>query len=158
MISDFGSSKVVGYEGDGKFSSAQSINYFLFSENFKGQMKPVKQRSTFVGTAQYISPEVAGGRSCGPEADFWALGGIIFQMISGQPPFRGVSEYKILQKINKLQYCFPQGFDETAKDLVKRLLVTEVEERLGHSGIDEIKEHPFFKVNLKFCTKPNNSF
>lgn len=120
-----------------------------FLEQIKGQLKPTKQRSTFVGTAQYISPEVASGRSCGPEADFWALGGIIFQMISGQPPFRGVNEYQILQKINKLHYRFPNGFDETAKDLVKRLLVTEVEERLGYNGIDEIKEHPFFKVNLQ---------
>jgi 3-phosphoinositide dependent protein kinase-1 len=146
MISDFGSSKVIGYEGDGKYRVCQKMRLLLFLEQMKGQLKPMKQRSTFVGTAQYISPEVASGRSCGYEADFWALGGIVFQMVSGQPPFRGINEYQILQKINKLQYRFPHGFDETAKDLVKRLLVTEVDERLGHNGIDEIKEHPFFKV------------
>jgi hypothetical protein len=67
-------------------------------------------------------------------------------MISGQPPFRGINEYQILQKVNKLHYKFPTGFDETGKDLVKQLLVPEVENRLGHNGIEEIKEHPFFKV------------
>lgn len=72
-------------------------------------MKPIKQRSTFVGTAQFISPEVMTGRFCGPVSDFWALGGIIFQMISGQPPFRGINEYQILQKVTKLQYKFPNG-------------------------------------------------
>ncbi|KAI6176420.1 3-phosphoinositide-dependent protein kinase 1 [Aphelenchoides bicaudatus] len=130
MLSDFGSCKVIGYEGDRKMRNPR---------------KQVKQRSTFVGTAQYISPEVASSKSCGPEADFWALGGIIFHMISGQPPFRGINEYQILQKVHKLLYSFPPGFDEKAKELVKLLLVTEVENRLGHNGIEEIKSHPFFK-------------
>jgi len=42
-------------------------------------------RSSFVGTAHYISPEVLKSEDVGPECDYWALGAIIFQMISGQP-------------------------------------------------------------------------
>lgn len=193
MLSDFGSAKVIGYEGDGwSFVCVEMSNKQTLLDQLKNQPKPVKQRSTFVGTAQYISPEVAAGRSCGFESDFWALGSIIFQMVSGQvrqsyscvlsgvvgscfsgiqrstrvrllhkhtrirlfillthlqPPFRGINGYQILQKINKLQYCFPEGFDETAKDLVKKLLVIEIDDRLGHNGIEEIKEHPFFAVD-----------
>lgn len=50
-------------------------------------VKPIKRsvRSSFVGTAHYISPEVLKSEDVGPECDYWALGAIIFQMISGQP-------------------------------------------------------------------------
>ena len=44
-------------------------------------------------------------------------------MISGIPPFQSKSEYMIFKKIEKLDYSFHEGFDEHAKDLVKRLLV-----------------------------------
>ncbi|KAI6214557.1 3-phosphoinositide-dependent protein kinase 1 [Aphelenchoides besseyi] len=84
-------------------------------------------------------------RKCGPEADYWALGVIIFQMISGQPPFRGMAEYQILRKITTLQYRFPEGFDDTAKDLVQQLLIVDAEKRLGYNGTDEIKFHKYFE-------------
>ena len=49
-------------------------------------VKPKRNvRSSFVGTAHYISPEVLKSEDVGPECDYWALGAIIFQMISGQP-------------------------------------------------------------------------
>jgi 3-phosphoinositide dependent protein kinase-1 len=52
-------------------------------------------------------------------------------MISGIPPFQSKSEYMIFKKIEKLEYSFHEGFDENAKDLVKKLLVIEPKERLG---------------------------
>lgn len=56
-------------------------------------------------------------------SDFWALGCIVYQMISGRFAFQGLSEYLTWQKIKKLEYAFPEGFDEQAKDLVQKLLV-----------------------------------
>lgn len=56
-------------------------------------------------------------------SDFWALGCIVYQMISGRFAFQGLSEYLTWQKIKKLEYTFPEGFDEQAKDLVQKLLV-----------------------------------
>jgi 3-phosphoinositide dependent protein kinase-1 len=44
-------------------------------------------------------------------------------MIAGRFAFQGLSEYLTWQKIKQLEYSFPEGFDEQAKDLVKRLLV-----------------------------------
>ncbi|KAI6200868.1 3-phosphoinositide-dependent protein kinase 1 [Aphelenchoides besseyi] len=140
MISDFGSAKVIGYDGDDKTPP-------------KSRARSMPKRGTFVGTAHYISPEVACGSKCGPEADYWALGVIIFQMISGQPPFRGMAEYQILRKITTLQYRFPEGFDDTAKDLVQQLLIVDAEKRLGYNGTDEIKFHEYFKdVDWKTIT------
>jgi 3-phosphoinositide dependent protein kinase-1 len=69
-------------------------------------------------------------------------------MISSMPPFRGINEYQILRKINNLQYKFPEGFNDVAKDLVQRLLVVDADQRLGHGDIDEIKQHSFFDVSL----------
>lgn len=54
-------------------------------------------------------------------SDFWALGCIIYQMIAGRFVFRGLSDW---QKIKQLEYTFPDGFDEQAQDLVKKLLVS----------------------------------
>ena len=52
-------------------------------------------------------------------------------MISGIPPFQSKSEYMIFKKIEKLEYSFHEGFDENAKDLVKKFLVIEPKDRLG---------------------------
>ena len=44
-------------------------------------------------------------------------------MIAGKFPFHALSEYLMWQKVKNLDYTFPDGFDEVAKDLVQRLLV-----------------------------------
>lgn len=64
-------------------------------------------------------------------SDLWALGCIIYQMVSGSMPFRGQSEYLIFQKILNLDYEYPEGFDRVAKDLVDKLLVVTPDKRLG---------------------------
>ena len=56
-------------------------------------------------------------------SDLWSLGCILYQMISGKFTFQGLSEYLTWQKIKQLDYTFPDGFNEQAKDLVQRLLV-----------------------------------
>lgn len=63
--------------------------------------------------------------------DFWALGCIIYQMIAGRFAFQGLSAYITMEKIKKVEYAFPEGFDEEAKDLVQKLLVPIVANWLG---------------------------
>jgi len=71
-------------------------------------------------------------------------------MIAGRFAFHGLSEYLTWQKVKALDYTFPDGFDEQAKDLVQKLLVKSPIERLGarESGssndIKALKAHPFF--------------
>lgn len=66
-------------------------------------------------------------------------------MIAGRPPFRGLSEFLIFQKVSSVKFQYPIGFPEVAKDLVNKLLVADPEKRLGALGFKELKSHPFFK-------------
>ncbi|KAG2146408.1 kinase-like protein [Suillus bovinus] len=105
---------------------------------------------TFVGTAQYVAPELLESNETSKSSDLWALGCIIYQMISGRFAFQGLSEYLTWQKIKSLDYTFPDGFDEDAKDLVRRLFVHDPTQRLGAGGPDSahsyaaLRAHPFF--------------
>lgn len=108
--------------------------------------QPAERANSFVGTAEYVSPELLKEKSACKASDLWALGCIIYQLLAGRPPFKGGNEYQTFQKITKLEYSFPDGFPALAKDLVSKLLVLNPTERLGsgEKGIDEIKKHPFF--------------
>ncbi|XP_064097420.1 3-phosphoinositide-dependent protein kinase 1-like isoform X2 [Macrobrachium nipponense] len=133
-ITDFGSAKI------------------LTQEEIDGVDDGRGRKNSFVGTAQYVSPELLENKRIGPSSDLWALGCIIYQMVSGLPPFRSRSEYLIFQKILKLEYEFPEGFCEEAKDLVQKILVIEGDKRLGakdKNGYPSIRSHPLF-VKMDF--------
>jgi len=122
------------------------------------------RRSSFVGTAQYVSPEILTDKKSSPASDLWAIGCIIYQMVEGQPPFQGRSEYAIFQKILKLEFKYPLGFPAVVTDLISKLLVIDSKQRLGAQdigGYASIKEHEFFKsidfesLHLKTPPRPS---
>ncbi|XP_013786809.1 3-phosphoinositide-dependent protein kinase 1-like isoform X2 [Limulus polyphemus] len=128
QITDFGSAKVLDNSSD-----LNTVN---------------ARKNSFVGTAQYVSPEMLTDKSAAPSSDLWAMGCILYQMVSGLPPFQASTEYLIFQKVIKLEYDFPDGFHPEAKDLVQKLLVIEPSQRLGatdEGGYSSIKKHPFFR-------------
>ncbi len=112
------------------------------------------KRSSFVGTAQYVSPEVLSGGGTSYASDLWAFGCVLYQMVTGMPPFQSQSEFLIFQKITKLEYTFYEGFDEHAKDLIRGLLVIDPEKRLGardETKYESLRSHPFF-AGVDFST------
>lgn len=96
---------------------------------------------SFVGTAEYVSPELLTDKNACKASDLWAFGCIIYQLLAGRPPFKAPNEYLTFQKIVALDYTFPDGFPEVARDLIERLLVLDPSKRLP---IDRIKNHQFF--------------
>ncbi|KAI0837287.1 kinase-like protein [Hypoxylon sp. FL0890] len=98
--------------------------------------------ASFVGTAEYVSPELLTNKNACKASDLWAFGCIIYQLLAGRPPFKAGSEYLTFQKIVNLDYEFPPGFPQAAKDLVERCLVLDPARRLT---IEHIKNHEFFE-------------
>ncbi|GAB0093194.1 3-phosphoinositide-dependent protein kinase 1 [Sergentomyia squamirostris] len=148
LIADFGSAK---------HTTSKDVSSILIEESPEKDKDPLSKgfrRNSFVGTAQYVSPEVLKGQPATKASDLWALGCIIYQMVSGLPPFRAGSEYLIFQKILKLDLTFPDGFDIAAKDVVEKLLVIDPNARLGADNpdnrYDSIRDHQFFD-GINWC-------
>lgn len=87
--------------------------------------------TSFVGTAEYVSPEVLNNAGISYSSDLWAMGCIIYQMFAGRPPFKGGSEYLTFQLITSRSLTFPEDFPAAARDLVEQLLQLEPAHRLG---------------------------
>lgn len=56
-------------------------------------------------------------------SDIWAIGCTLFFIIAGTPPFVAINDYQSFRKVEALDYTFPDGFYESAKDLIQKLLV-----------------------------------
>ncbi|XP_051511336.1 rho-associated protein kinase 2-like isoform X2 [Myxocyprinus asiaticus] len=109
---------------------------------------------TAVGTPDYISPEVlmsqGGTGYYGRECDWWSVGVFIYELLVGDTPFYAeslVGTYgKIMDHKNSLTFPDDIEISKDAEDLICAFL-TDREVRLGRTGVDEIKCHPFFKNN-----------
>lgn len=108
--------------------------------------------SNAVGTPDYISPEVlqsqGGEGEYGRECDWWSVGIFLYEMLIGDTPFYAdslVGTYgKIMDHRNSLTFPPEIEISENAKSLIRAFL-TDRHKRLGRSGIEEIKRHPFFQ-------------
>ena len=117
--------------------------------------KPERRGMTFVGTAEYVSPEVLGDKPAEFGADIWALVIMLYQMFYGKTPFKERTNYLIFRKIEQLKLDFEENdkikIPEEAKDLINKILVKDPKKRLGAGDpgsefdISHLKLHPFFK-------------
>ena len=101
-----------------------------------------------VGTPDYIAPEVFGQCGYNETVDWWSVGAILFEMLVGYPPFfsddPSVTCQKILHWRKTLNIPPEANLSPAATDILKRLLC-DADHRLGQTGVDEIKSHPFFE-------------
>ncbi len=120
-ISDFGLSKLVDDSDDKTF--------------------------TLCGTPQYLSPEILKNKGYDKTIDWWALGCIIYEMLTGVLPFHIPKGNKINPKIYEQSVNYPPEMSPDAIDLVKQLLNPNPKKRLGYgdNGVENIKQHKFFK-------------
>ena len=97
----------------------------------------------FVGTPNYMAPECVHNKFSDKRCDIWSLGCVLFDLITGFPPFNGASEYLIFQKSIEGKYIFPDGVvPEIAQDLIKKCIQIDPAKR---PTIDEILNHPYLK-------------
>ena len=146
-LSDFGLCKHSQGEGHGVKKINEEELRKLSARGSEYKRSRVLAFST-VGTPDYIAPEVFGKQGYNESADWWSIGVIFYEMVVGYPPFFADEPALTCQKIMhwKKTMHIPKeaGLSKEAVDLIKRM-ICEADDRLGSRGVEEIKEHPFFR-------------
>lgn len=99
-----------------------------------------------VGTPDYLAPEIILTRPHSFTADYWSLGAVVFEFLTGVPPFHRETEAATFSQIllGRADWEELDGLSPAAVDLIRRLLAVDPERRLGAGGIQEIKAHEWF--------------
>ncbi|KAL3633237.1 Serine/Threonine protein kinase, catalytic domain [Castilleja foliolosa] len=114
----------------------------LESGSASSESDSVQKSKSFVGTEEYVAPEIISGDGHDFSVDWWCLGVMLYEMLYGKTPFRGSNRketfYRILTKAPDLT-----GELTPLRDLIRRLLEKEPVKRICEIG--EIKGHDFFR-------------
>jgi 3-phosphoinositide dependent protein kinase-1 len=109
----------------------------------------VAERGSFVGSADYVSPETLKETPISASSDLWSYGCIVYSLFCGEGPYHTESSYATFQKIEANDFKVPDYVPAEAKDLIEKLLVLDPAGRLGNGDYDtdyeSIRTHPFFK-------------
>ncbi|KRW99442.1 Protein kinase-like domain [Pseudocohnilembus persalinus] len=121
------------------------LSYLEFDE--------ISLAKSICGTPEYMAPEIIKKQGYNQQVDYWSLGGILFEMITGIPPFDYRLIYRQDQKFEKIydrilqsDLPMPRLLSTFGKDLLNKLMQKVPSKRLGYNGIQEIKDHPWFSA------------
>ncbi|KAK3152753.1 hypothetical protein QOZ80_2BG0163110 [Eleusine coracana subsp. coracana] len=110
--------------------------------------EPTGARSmSFVGTHEYLAPEIIRGEGHGSAVDWWTLGVFLYELLHGATPFKGSGNRATLFNVVAQPLRFPDApaVSAAARDLIRGLLAKEPQNRLAYRrGAAEVKQHPFF--------------
>ena len=110
--------------------------------------KSTKRANSLVGSIDYMAPEILQATGHGKTADWWSVGVLMYEMLTGQLPFRGKNKPAIQKAICSHKLKTPSFLPGDATQLIKGLLDRQQDRRLGvgPDGTDTVKGHAFFKA------------
>eukprot|EP01017_Pseudomicrothorax_dubius_P028935 TRINITY_DN3482_c0_g1_i1.p1 TRINITY_DN3482_c0_g1~~TRINITY_DN3482_c0_g1_i1.p1 ORF type:complete len:363 (+),score=90.27 TRINITY_DN3482_c0_g1_i1:133-1221(+) len=100
------------------------------------------------GTPEYLAPEVLAKTGHGKPVDWWTLGAIVYEMVTGLPPFYTSNREELFRRIRNDPLPIPKYFSEALKSLLDGLFQKDPEKRLGsgRDGANNIRKHPWFST------------
>jgi len=115
-----------------------------FGLSKKGIKGNVGARS-ICGTPEYLAPEIIFKMGHGKAVDWWTLGAILYELLTGVPPFYSSSRDSLFDKIKFRKQKMPSKLTEDCTDLINQLLEKNPDRRLGSTnGSQAIRDHPWF--------------
>lgn len=113
-----------------------------FGLSKQGLLDTTDRTSTFCGTPEYLAPEVLQGKDYGKAVDWWSFGSLIYEMLTGLPPFYDEDVQKMYTLKMTAELDIPSDVHSDAADLIRKLLVRNPDNRL--QDVYVIKAHSWF--------------
>ncbi|KAK2953457.1 putative serine/threonine protein kinase [Blattamonas nauphoetae] len=109
---------------------------------------------TFLGTPDYMAIEMTRNEGYDETVDWWSVGCIMYEMLSGHPPFHSINDEAVMSSVKDYRQTLvrPKDISDDAWNMITHL-ICEPEDRLGRNGISDFIHHPLFlKHNISFRT------
>ncbi|XP_021733724.1 serine/threonine-protein kinase AtPK1/AtPK6-like [Chenopodium quinoa] len=116
------------------------------------EIDETSRTNSMCGTMEYMAPEIIQAKGHNKNADWWSIGILLYEMLSGKPPFAHANRQKLQQKIINDKVKLPSMVSTEAHSLLRGLLQKDPSKRLGSgpAGSDEVKSHRWFRpINWK---------